>query len=180
MQYIHCKAHVLNLAIVHSSSDVSVRTMMATMQEIAFAFHYSAEKMDKFEQELCMNDTMKDKLEGKSKLKTLCETRWFSRVDALATFKTAFPVMVSALEYLQTNGDSKLGVHLSAILRFDFILPLVVCSHILQAVVPITAMLQSISCDLIEAVHECQTLIRHFETERNEISVYNTKYMTKL
>jgi hypothetical protein len=57
--------------------------------------------------------------------------------------------MVSALEYLQTNGDSKSGVHLSAILQFDFILPLVVCSHILQAVVPITAMLQSISCDLI-------------------------------
>ena len=29
-QYVHYKAHVLNLAIVHSSSDVSVRTMMAT------------------------------------------------------------------------------------------------------------------------------------------------------
>jgi hypothetical protein len=28
--YVHYKAHVLNLAIVHSSSDVSVRTMMAT------------------------------------------------------------------------------------------------------------------------------------------------------
>ena len=29
-QYVHYNAHVLNLAIVHSSSDVSVRTMMAT------------------------------------------------------------------------------------------------------------------------------------------------------
>ena len=29
-QYVHYKAHVLNLAIVHSSSDVSVRSMMAT------------------------------------------------------------------------------------------------------------------------------------------------------
>jgi hypothetical protein len=55
-----------------------------------------------------------------------------------------------------------------------FILPLVVCSHILQAVVPITAMLQSISCHLIEAVSECQTLIRHIKTERNGNSVYNT------
>jgi hypothetical protein len=27
--YIHSKAHVLNLAIVHSSSDVSVKPMMA-------------------------------------------------------------------------------------------------------------------------------------------------------
>jgi hypothetical protein len=36
-------------------------------------------------------------------------------------------------------------------------------------------MSQSISCDLIEALSECQTLIRHFETE-NVISVYNTLY----
>ena len=43
-QYIHCEAHVLNLAIVHSSSDVSVRIMVATVQEIAFAFRYSSKK----------------------------------------------------------------------------------------------------------------------------------------
>jgi hypothetical protein len=50
---------------------------------------------------------------------------------------------VSDQEYLQTNGDGKSGVHLSAILWFDLILPLVVCSHILQVVVPITTMLLS-------------------------------------
>ncbi|XP_060077094.1 zinc finger MYM-type protein 1-like [Ylistrum balloti] len=43
--YVHCKAHLLNLAIVHSSYDACVRLMMATMQEIAFSFHYSAEKL---------------------------------------------------------------------------------------------------------------------------------------
>jgi hypothetical protein len=43
-QYVHCEAHVLNLAIVHSSSDVSVRIMVATVQEIAFAFRYSSKK----------------------------------------------------------------------------------------------------------------------------------------
>ena len=41
-QYVHFKAYVLSLAIVHSSSDVSVRTMMATMQVIEFAFQYSS------------------------------------------------------------------------------------------------------------------------------------------
>jgi len=35
-QYVHSKAHVLNFAIVHSSSDVSIKTMME------FAFHYSS------------------------------------------------------------------------------------------------------------------------------------------
>jgi hypothetical protein len=41
-QYGHSKAYVLSLAIVHSSSDVSVRTVMATMQVIEFAFKYSS------------------------------------------------------------------------------------------------------------------------------------------
>jgi hypothetical protein len=34
--YVHYKAHVLSLAIVHSSSDVPVKTVMA------FAFQYSS------------------------------------------------------------------------------------------------------------------------------------------
>jgi hypothetical protein len=84
---------------------------------------------------------VKGKLDGKRKLKTLCATRWFSRANALATIKASFPVIVSNLEYLQTNGDGKSGVHLYGILRFDFFLPLVVCSHTLHTVVPITVTL---------------------------------------
>jgi len=58
--------------------------------------------------------------------------------------------------------------------EFDCILPLVVCSHILHVVVLIEAMLHIIFCDLIEALSECQILVRYFKTERNDISVYNT------
>ena len=49
-----------------------------------------------------------------------------------------------------------------------------VCSHISHVVVLIAAMLHIIFCDLIEAVSECQILIRYLKTERNDISVYNT------
>ena len=35
-------------------------------------------------------------------------------------------------------------------------------------------MLHIISYNLIEAVSECQILIRYYKTERNDISVYNT------
>ena len=76
--------------------------------------------------------------------------------DELVTFRCIFPV----IEYLQTNGDGKSCVHLSVRLRFDFILLLVVCSHILHPVVPITTMLQNISCNLIEAVSECQVNVK--------------------
>ena len=54
--------------------------MMAIVQEITFAFQCSS-KMDKFDQELCRNDAVKGMLDGNSKLKTLCEARWFSRAN---------------------------------------------------------------------------------------------------
>lgn len=37
-------------------------------------------------------------------------------------------------------------------------------------------MLQGVSCDLVEAVNECETLIRVFENERNDPMVYNSLY----
>jgi hypothetical protein len=58
--------------------------------------------------------------------------------------------------------------------EFDCILPLVVCSHILHVVVLIAAMLHIIFCDLIEAVSECQILIRYLKTERNDAKYHMT------
>jgi hypothetical protein len=58
--------------------------------------------------------------------------------------------------------------------RYDFILSIVVYSHISQTNVPITAMLQSIPSDLIEAWMN----VKHWFNilRQNAISVYNTLY----
>jgi hypothetical protein len=50
--YVHNNPHCLNLAIVHSCNDVSVRNAMSTVQEVAFAFDYSAKKSQAFFDEL--------------------------------------------------------------------------------------------------------------------------------
>ena len=44
--------------------------------------------------------------DGESKLNTSCETGWCIRANVLSTFKATFPVVVSNLEYIQTNGDA--------------------------------------------------------------------------
>ncbi|XP_063411620.1 zinc finger MYM-type protein 1-like [Mytilus trossulus] len=130
--YVHCKAHCLNLAIVHSCKEPVVRTMMATVQEIAFAFEYSAKRLKAFSEELTGNAVVREAVDKQTKLKKLCETRWFSRSDALTTFKHAFPVVVDSLEHLRNNRDDKAWMFRAAILRFDFIVCLVVCQHILN------------------------------------------------
>lgn len=116
--YVHCKAHCLNLAVVHACKEPTVRTMMAVVQECGFAFHYSAKRLEAFISELQDDDHVQEAMQRKTKLKTLCETRWTSRSDALTTFKNALPVVVHSLEYLSTQNDDKAALHLSAILRF--------------------------------------------------------------
>jgi hypothetical protein len=60
------------------------------------------------------------------------------RAGALYTFKNAFPVVVHALDSLQDDDDDKAGMHLAAILRFEFIIALVVTEYILSNTVALT------------------------------------------
>jgi hypothetical protein len=61
--------------------------MVATVQEIDSNSPSNTHlKMDKFEKELCGNDVVKGMVDGKCKLKTLCETRCI-RANALTTLK---------------------------------------------------------------------------------------------
>lgn len=92
--YVHCKALCLNLAVVHACKEPTVRTMMAVVQECGFAFHYPAKRLEAFISELQDDDHVQEAMQRKTKLKTLCETRWTSRSDALTTFKNALPVVV--------------------------------------------------------------------------------------
>ena len=92
--YIHSKAHSLNLAIGHASKEPLVRNMLSTLQTIAFAFDYSAKRLLAFQESLRQDVLVREEMERRAKLRTLCETRWASRADSLNTFQTAYPVVV--------------------------------------------------------------------------------------
>ena len=178
--YVHCKSHCLNLAIVHSCKDTSVRNVMSTVQEVAFSFDYSSKKLQAFYQELDSDATTKENMDKRTKLRTLCETRWTSRTNALYTFKTSFPVVVHALERLQGLGDDKAGQYLASITRFVFVIALVVSEHILQSTVFLSKFLQGIECDLLEATKECKAVIELLRAERLDESVWNELYQSAL
>lgn len=174
--YVHCKAHCLNLGVVHACKEPTVRTMMAVVQECGFAFHYSAKRLEAFISELQDDDHVQEAMQRKTKLKTLCETRWTSRSDALTTFKNALPVVVHSLEYLSTHNDDKAALHLSAILRFEFIIGLVVCEHILRLVVHLSFFLQDPTCDMVAATEECRVVISQLNAERNDPMVWDALF----
>jgi len=174
--YTHCRAHSLNLAIVHACKEPLIRNLMDTVQTIAFAFDYSAKRLLKFEESLELNADAKEAMERKTKLKTLCETRWFSRVDALSTFLKCYGVVMSSLQELADDGDSKARSYVCSIRQFDFIVALVTAEHVLTPVNPLSALLQGKSQDLLEAVKECRAVINVLREERSDDSVWDAIY----
>ena len=122
--YVHCKVHSLNLAIGHGCKEPLVRNMLETLQQIAFAFHYSAKRPLAFQGCLSQDTAVRVEMERRAKLRTLCETRWASRDDSLYTFRTTFSAVVQELESLAEDGDAKARGYVSSILQFDFIIAL--------------------------------------------------------
>ena len=174
--YVHCKAHSLNLSIVHACKEALVRNLLDTVQQIGFAFKYSAKRLLAFKEELGNDPVAQEEMQKRTRLQSLCETRWASRADALYTFKAAYTSIVSALEVLEREGDSKARSYRCSILGFDFIISLVVVEFVLQGVMPLNKLLQKQNIDLIEAANESRVLIATFRAERADDAVWDGLY----
>lgn len=84
----------------------------------------------------------------KNKLKTLCETRWVERHDALITFKELILQIIEALDDYENNGSksdssSKLAMYGSAIRKSDFLVSLEVAVFIFSYILNLSQILQS-------------------------------------
>ena len=56
---------------------------MNSLQDMAFIFDYSAKKLNLFKKQQANDAVARTNIEGRQKLKTLCETRWASRSETL-------------------------------------------------------------------------------------------------
>ena len=113
--YTLCHTHSLNLAIVHACREPLIRNLINTEQTIAFAFDYPVKRLLSLKENLENDADAKEEIERKTKLKTLLETRWFSRVHALTSFLQCFSVVISSLQDLAVDGDSKAGSYVYSI-----------------------------------------------------------------
>ena len=119
---------------------------------------------------------MKDEMERRLKLRTLCETRWTSRADSFYTLRIAFPVVVQALQYLSEDGESKARGYLCSIKQFDFIIVLRAAEHVLANTVALSNMLQGKSINLLQALKEARVVINVITEERNDPMVWDALY----
>ena len=94
--YTHCRAHCLNLAIVHSCDQPVIRNMLGTLKETCNVFKYSPKRNN-----LLWCVIGKDSLDAKkTTLKKMCKTRWVERHKAYEVFFALFSNVMRALEVM--------------------------------------------------------------------------------
>jgi hypothetical protein len=87
------------------------------------------------------------------------------------SLRRQYSVVVHALERLQNQGDDKVGQFLTSIMRFQFIIALVIAEHILHSTVYLSTFLQDTDYDILEAIEESNTVIEMLRAERQDESV---------
>jgi len=135
------------LIINYHEEETVARNMMSTVQEVAFCFNYSAKRLLRYQEALTNDVENRAAMTRRSKLKSLCETRWTARADALFTFKSSFTSVMDVLNDLSTNyGDSKAGAFKLAITQLGFIVTLVAIEYMLAELAPLSKLLQNKEC----------------------------------
>ena len=72
--------------------------------------------------------------------------------------------------------DTEAHTYVCSIERFDFILPLIVCEHVLQILAPLSGFLQAKDSDLTEAMKETKAVYTVIQSERNDDLVWDALY----
>lgn len=167
-QYVHCRAHNLNLAIVHSCKEPEVRNMYAIVSSIVSFIGASAKRLNVYFE---VDDNA-------DRLKKFCATRWTCHEETLGTFLSNIDTVVDTLDLLASDGDpdtsSKAASFKASVLNFSFIMCITVVRHYLAYTKPVSLALQSVGCDLHKAMNESKMLLQLLKNKRNNDDSVNS------
>lgn len=151
--YVHCSAHSLNLALAHSCNVQYIRNCIGTIKSIGNFIKSSAMRTNIL----------------KTKIKNIVpNTKWTK-----LTSTDIFLPIVETLEELQLvqdiNTSSKALQFYRAIVTSEFIISMVPSNTLFSMTLPLCKSLQSVSCDLVEAVQHTETILNELIHLRENI-----------
>ena len=107
--YYHCASHQLNLTLSKTSNIKEIQLMLNALTSVGLFFKYSPKCQRQLEKSIDeYNTTLKDADETrlaikKTKLKTMCQTRWVERHSSMEDFDDMY---TACLEDIASNNDS--------------------------------------------------------------------------
>lgn len=150
--YVHCSAHVLNLALCHSCQVQSIRNCIGVVTSIGTFIRGSAQRL-----EILINILKKKPSEKRCQtMISMCATRWVENHDGLLRFLDIMDEIAETLETLSSHKSietsSKASALLTSMKQSDFIISLVSASELFILTLALCKQLQQINCDLVEAI----------------------------
>ncbi|XP_022164655.1 52 kDa repressor of the inhibitor of the protein kinase-like [Myzus persicae] len=143
--YTHCASHCLNLSISKACSVVLIRNVVGNIQEVITFFRASPKRM------LLLKTTLMKVLPNSKsfRLKSVCETRWIERQDAILQFLELYDVIINCLDELVNSNEeitltsSKANNLLNSMLKFEFLITLQVLAELFSITLPLSKQLQN-------------------------------------
>ena len=147
--YVHCNAHILNLVLVDAAKAIiAARNTFGTISELHNFMEGSAKRHAVFEE-------MQKESGCKSlTLKSLSDTRWACRAEALKVIKKRLEDVITSLQKI-ADEDPSSGAQaqslLNSICTFNFVFNLVVLNEVFNITKILSKYLQSIDLSICAA-----------------------------
>ncbi|XP_014221780.1 zinc finger MYM-type protein 1-like [Trichogramma pretiosum] len=179
IMYVHCHVHCLNLSLVAACSNrlenPKILDFFGVIQLIYNFIEGNPKRHAVFEDVVKLTDI---KLKT---LKSLSQTRWACRAEAVAFIQVQLKAIIEAIEKVVSEATDPIirakgnGI-LNQIQSFDFIVCLEIMNPILQLVVKVSKTLQSPELDLCQAVEEISSLVLALQELRIDESIFDNIY----
>ena len=151
--YIHCHAHILNLALVDSVKNVQYCSEFFNLLESLYVFMSSSKRHDVFtanQKKFYPNQQIRQ-------LKKLCDTRWACWQAAVSTICSTYNSVIQSLEDISESSDSEAVIGAKGLLNqvksFKFLLLLIIFDRLLSCTKSLSDYLQQIKINLAKAVY---------------------------
>ena len=176
--YLHCASHSLNLAVVKSLDERSVRNMIGVVNRVSIFFAAHPKRQGKFEKAIKHNQPGLTV----NKLKDLCRTRWVEKL---------YSSLVSCFQTISSEGSScwtsvsltDASTLLLAISTTEFQSALVITSSSLNYLMALTKSLQSEAKDIVQAVSEIDNLtivLQDLQDLRENVERYHDQWFAEV
>ena len=175
--YYHCASHQLNLTLSKTSNIKEIQLMLNALTSVGLFFKYSPKCQRQLEKSIDeYNTTLKDADETrlavkKTKLKTMCQTRWVERHSSMEDFDDMY---TACLEDIASNNDStwdgKTVSEAHGLLHListpGFIAAFRVNYHMFGYTKGLSSLLQGSTMDVLTAYNEIHLVKKIFITMR--------------
>lgn len=170
--YIHCFAHCLNLVLVDSCtsriSNSEAFDFFGIVQMIYNFIEGGAVRHGVLE------DVLKSVRNKVIALKSLSETRWASRAEAVSAITCQLKEIIIAIRKIQdTTNVPETKINASNVLRlvldFKFVLGLQIFNPILQMILKVSKTLQTANINLLFAMEQIDALKNYLVDKRDDV-----------